>query len=165
MRSLLRVAAIGFLLSCSRPASAGDFKPFALRTPAGKAASFADVKGKKATLVVFFFPSCGYCSVAYPAMQKLRDDYHERGLELVWVNTIPDQEENVPAWIEKHGATVPVLVGATQKSLERDYGLRMTPTIVLVDGNGKVRYKRAGYKKGDEAKLDREIREVLTPAP
>ena len=123
----------------------------------------ADVAGR-ATLVVFFFPSCTYCAVAYPAMQKLHEDYRERGLTLVWINTLPEQEDKVPAWIVKHHAGVPVLVGSTRKALEKDYGLRMAPTIMLVGADGKVLYKHAGYKAGDEKALEQAIRQALDGA-
>ena len=67
------------------------FRPFKLKTPEGTQKTLPDVLGK-ATLIVFFFPTCGYCNAAFPEIQKLHDAYKDRGLSMVWINVIPQQE-------------------------------------------------------------------------
>ena len=46
------------------------FKPFKMKTLDGAERSFADVLGR-ATLVVFFFPTCKSCDATFPDMQKI----------------------------------------------------------------------------------------------
>jgi hypothetical protein len=38
----------------------------------------------------------------------------------------------------------------------------MTPTHVLLDAKGKVLWKHAGYKPGDEKEIDRRIQQALS---
>lgn len=98
--------------------AAERFKPFKLKTVEGAERSLADVLGK-ATLVVFFFPTCPFCNAAFPEIQKIHDAYRERGLSVVWINAVPQEERLIPAWRATHGYTVPILLGT--ESVQRDY--------------------------------------------
>jgi len=163
LRGLARAVLLAFLIAHARPAGAETFKPFALKTLDGQPRSLSDVQGK-VTLVVFFFPSCVYCNTSLPVLQKLYDEYRGRGLAMVWINIVPEQEAKIPAWQEKFGYQGPVLVGATQKSLQKDYGLTMTPAHFLLGPQRKVLYKHFGYKAGDEKKLEVQIQKALEVA-
>jgi len=46
--------------------------------------------------------------------------------------------------------TVPVLIGAAQALLQRDYHIDSTPSTYLLDENGRVLFHKDGYKPGDE---------------
>ena len=92
-------------------ASAADkFRPFKLKSVDGGERKLADVLGK-ATLVVFFFPSCGYCKVSLPEVQRLQDSYKEPGLTVVWINVLPEEDRLIPDWRARNGFTAPMLLG------------------------------------------------------
>jgi thiol-disulfide isomerase/thioredoxin len=120
----------------------------------GAQKSLSDVLGK-ATLVVFFFPTCPFCNVAFPEIQKLHDRYKDQGLSTVAINVIPQEERLIPEWLSTHGYTVPVLIGG--RSVKNDYKLTMTPTHFLLDAQGHVISRHTGYKPGDGRELEREI--------
>jgi peroxiredoxin len=152
---------VGVLLlaTLAMPAAAEkSFKPFKLKTPEGVERRLSDVLGK-ATFVVFFYPKCPYCNAAFPEIQKLHDRYERKGLSMVWINVIPDQAPLIAEWRARHHYTVPVLLGGP--SAQNDYKLVMTPTHYLLDSEGKVLSRRAGYTPGDEVELEREIRQAL----
>jgi len=138
------------------------FKPFTLKTPEGKPTALSDVLGK-VTLVVFFFPSCSFCNTARPHLQKLHDLYKDRGLSMVWINVVQEQDALVAEWRTTHGFTVPVLLGG--RSADRDYNVAVTPTHYLLDGDRRILWRHAGYKAGDEEELERRIREALPIGP
>jgi thiol-disulfide isomerase/thioredoxin len=142
----------------ARPASAETFKPFKLKSLEGTERSLSDVLGK-ATLVAFFFPTCTYCNEAFPEIQKLYDSYKDRGLSVVWINVLPEQERLIAPWKAKHGYSVPILLGG--RSVQNDYKLTMTPTHYLLDANGAVRWKHAGYAAGDEKTIEKHIQQAL----
>jgi peroxiredoxin len=159
MRMVRLLCAVLLLASLSTPAAAAEkFKPFKLKTLDGTEMSLADTLGK-ATLVVFFYPTCPYCNAAFPAIQKLHDAYKDYGLTMVWINVLPDEEKLIGEWRVRHGYTVPILLG--KRSVQNDYKLVMTPTHYLLDANGVVLSKHAGYTAGDENSLEREIRQAL----
>src|SRR5262245_16992607 len=80
-----------------RPAAAEKFRPFKLKTLEGAQTSLSDVLGK-ATLVVFFFPTCRFCNAAFPNVQRLNDSYKDRGLAVVWINAVPEEDALIAAW-------------------------------------------------------------------
>jgi len=155
-----RVAAalLPLLLAASIAAAKEKFRPFELKTPEGSRKTLSDVLGK-ATLVVFFFPTCGYCNAAFPEIQKLHDVYKDRGLSMVWINVIPQQERLIASWRKKNGYSAPLLLGG--RSIQKDYKLTMTPTHYLLDADGNILWTHAGYTPGDEKDLERRIQEAL----
>jgi len=157
---LLLLAAFG---APNRARADESFRPFKLKTLEGAQRSLSDVLGK-ATVVVFFFPTCKYCNAAFPEIQKIYDGYKDRGLSMVWINILPEQEELVAGWAIKRHLTVPVLVGASQDSLEKDYLVTATPTNILLGEKGEVLFRQAGYKKGDEITLESRIAQALNTA-
>jgi cytochrome oxidase Cu insertion factor (SCO1/SenC/PrrC family) len=161
---MIRILCGGLLIAClaaqSGTAAAERFKPFKLKTVEGAQHTLSDVLGK-ATLVVFFFPTCPYCNAAFPHMQKIYDTYKPQGLSMVWINVIPDETRLIPEWRASHGYTATIVIA--DRSVQSDYGLKTTPTHYVLDAKGNVLARHAGYKAGDETGLEREIQQALTP--
>jgi peroxiredoxin len=155
--------AIFLLFTLSSVSAADRFKPFTLKTVEGSARSLKDYLNR-ATLITFFFPTCGYCNAEMPHLQKFYNQYKDQGFSMVAINIVPDQDSMIADWLSQHQYTFPVLTGATIDSVQKDYGLRMTPSLYLLDSQGKVIFKQSGYKAGDEKNLEDQIRKVLSPA-
>ena len=158
-RVLLGVLLLAAVVMQNRAAAAENFKPFKLKTLEGSQRALPDVLAR-ATVVIFFFPSCQYCNAAFPEVQKIYDAYKDRGLSMVWINVVPDEEPLIAGWMATHGYTVPILLGG--RSVQNDYKLVMTPTHYLLDSRGKVLSKHAGYTAGDEKALERDIQQALS---
>jgi len=157
---ILLVAVLTALATLQPVTAAESFKPFKkLKALDGSQQSLGDVLGKKATLVVFFFPTCPYCNAEFPEVQKMYDRYKGDGLSMVWINVLPDEEKLIAPWRAQHGYTAPVLLG--DRSVANDYKLRMTPTHFLLDAKGAVLSTHAGYSAGDEKTLERDIQQAL----
>jgi cytochrome oxidase Cu insertion factor (SCO1/SenC/PrrC family) len=151
----------------ARTAAAQDpeaFKPFSLKTLDGRKKTLRDYSNKL-TLVNFFFPRCPYCNVELPEIQKIYDKYKDRGLSVVWINILPEEESLVAGWQMAKNLTVPVLVGGNQDALQRDYRINATPSSYLLDENGKVVLHQDGYKPGDEKTLESKIEATLNATP
>jgi cytochrome oxidase Cu insertion factor (SCO1/SenC/PrrC family) len=99
--------------------------------------------------------------VALPSMQKLYDTYRDQGLSMVWVNALPPEEKLIPKWQSERGYTVPILVGATTRAIDKDYKVVMTPTYYLLDAEGRVVSTHGGFQEGDDKKLEDAILTVL----
>jgi peroxiredoxin len=138
----------------------GGFKPFKLKTTDGVPKSLTEVLGKT-TLVVFFYPTCPYCNVAAPDIQRLYDSYKAQGLSVVYVNIYPEEQKLVQGWLAEHHYSVPVLSGAKLEDVQRNYDVTATPTHYLLDGSGKVLAKHSGYTAGDAVALEQEIKSAL----
>jgi cytochrome oxidase Cu insertion factor (SCO1/SenC/PrrC family) len=145
-------------------AAAENFKPFSLKTLDGKRKTLQDFSNK-VTLVTFFFPRCPYCNVELPEIQKIYDKYKDKGLSAVWVNILPEETGLIAGWQLAKNLNVPVLVGASQESLQRDYNIDSTPSSYLLDENSRVLFHQDGYKPGDEKTLEARIAAALGIAP
>ena len=152
---------VALALAFPSAASAEKLKSFKLKTLDGVEKTLPDVLGK-ATLVVFFFPTCPYCNAAFPKVQALYDTYRGQGLSMVWINVVPDEQKLIAPWLAKHGYTVPVLLGG--RSTPNDYKVRMTPTHYLLDGRGEILSKQDGFNPGDETRLEQQIQKALGPS-
>jgi thiol-disulfide isomerase/thioredoxin len=142
-----------------RAAGPEKFKPFKMKTPAGQEKTLADMLGGKTTLVSFFFPGCPFCNAEFPAVQKMYDTYKDRGLSMVWINVVSEQNKQVTPWLTQHGYTVPVLLGG--EGAQGTYKLLETPTHFLLDAQGNIRWTHHGYKPGDETELETQIQRAL----
>jgi thiol-disulfide isomerase/thioredoxin len=145
----------------AQPAAAESFKPFKLKALDGKERSLADFPGR-ATLVVFFHPTCRYCNAALPELQAIDEKYRPQGLSVVWVNVLPEENRMLVEWQATHRVAAPIL--AAERSVQRDYRLTMTPTHYLIDAKRTVLWKHAGYKAGDEATIQKEVERALAAA-
>ena len=162
-RLSVRLACAAVLLMQSaalqpRVLAAESFKSFKLKALDGTEKSLADFPGR-ATLVVFFHPTCQYCKAALPGLQKVDNTYKERGLSVIWINVLPDENGMLGEFKAEHGLTAPIL--AATNSVQRDYRLTMTPTHYLIDAKRNVLWKHAGYKPGDEAMIEKKVQEAL----
>ena len=158
---LVCAALIALLQAPARPAAAESFKPFKLKAMDGSERSLADFTDR-ATLIVFFHPTCQYCNQALPRLQTIDDTYKDRGLKVVWINVLPEENRMLAEWQAEHKLTAPILVA--QPSVQRDYRLTMTPTHYLIDARRTVLWKHAGYKPGDEVTIQQEIEKALAAA-
>jgi cytochrome oxidase Cu insertion factor (SCO1/SenC/PrrC family) len=144
------------------PQGPENFKPFVLKTLDGKKKTLRDFLNKL-TLVNFFFPRCPYCNAELPEIQKIYDKYKDRGLSVVWINIVPEEENLIAGWEMAKNLTVPVLIGGNQDALQSDYHITSTPSTYLLDETGSVVLHQDGYKPGDEKTIEAKIEAVLNP--
>lgn len=140
-----------------------SFLPFNLKTLDGKKKTLQDFSNKL-TMVSFFFPRCPYCNVELPEIQKIYDRYKDKGLSAVWINVLPEETNLIAGWQVAKNFTVPVLIGASQATLQRDYHIESTPATYLLDQNGRVVFHQDGYKAGDEKTLESKVEDALNSA-
>ena len=152
--------AVAILLPQGNAKDPVKFKPFKLKTLDGTKKTLADYTNK-VTLVGFFFPQCQFCKISLPEVQKIYDKYKDQGLSVVWINVVPQEKKLIPNWMAEFKITAPVLVGASQASLMRDYDLKATPTHYLLGEKGEVLLYQNGYRPGDEKILEAKIVEAL----
>ncbi len=122
------------------------FKPFKLKTLDGTRKTLSDY-ANKATLVDFFYPRCPFCNVALPEIQTLYNTYKDQGLSVVLINVVPEENKLIPKWMDKYNVSLPVLIGASQESLQRDYELKATPTNTCSARRAKFSSIKAGTNR------------------
>lgn len=123
----------------------------------GKRASLADAKGK-VVLVDFWATWCAPCKASFPKYQAIVSKY---GGAVVLLGLSEDDEaDGIGAFAKETGVTFP-LAWDKDKSVASSYQPGSMPTSFLVDKNGLVRFVHAGFREGDEARVEAELKSLL----
>jgi peroxiredoxin len=139
------------LLSCASISLAQDtsrFRPWngptpslALKDTDGKARDLNDYRGK-VVIVNFMATWCGPCLEEMPSLQKLRERFRSKGLEVIAVNT-GETESKASKFAQDLRIKFPVLVD--QESDAKDaWKVNGIPATFLVDTSGKIAYRVLG---------------------
>jgi peroxiredoxin len=154
--------ALGLLLwaqaGCAHGASADDL---ALPDLRGGTWALAEQRGR-VVLVSFFATWCVPCAAELREAERLWQKYRDRGLVVIAVSTDgPSSEGNVPAFVERHGLSFPVLLDRESRAFERYQPKGVMPFWVLFDRQGRKRRTHEGYSPGAEAEIERAVVQLL----
>jgi thiol-disulfide isomerase/thioredoxin len=130
---------------------------FSLREVSGSGEQSLAAHSGKVVVVDFWATWCEPCKASFPAYQKL---VQQMSGELVVVAISQDDDaKGIPAFLSETGAKFPV-VWDDGKAVARSYDPPTMPTAYVVDKSGIVRFVHVGYRAGDEATLEREVRSL-----
>jgi peroxiredoxin len=146
------IAACSLLGVAAREISAGDelaanaeldapLPNFSLKDPTGKTRSFADLAGKRATVIAFLSTECPMSNSYLEVLTELAGKYDDRGVRLMLIN--PNSQES-DAEVAKHigefNVKFPVLRDS-ELVVADAVGAKTTPEVFLVDSDRVVRYR------------------------
>ncbi len=122
---------------------------FSLSTITGETRTFADVRGAKLTVLVFWSTWSAKSAQALNQMEKLHEKYREQGLAIVAVNaddqkSSPETLAEIRAVQEKLKIGFPMLVDRGLVSF-RDYGVVALPSIIVMDRERNIKRELSGY--------------------
>jgi thiol-disulfide isomerase/thioredoxin len=131
---LKRVEAKEELAAAKASVAVGKIAPdFTLETPEGKSFSMHSVRGK-VKLIDFWASWCGPCWKDNPAVKKMYEEFHAKGLEIIGVSCDTSKEKWLRA-IQADG--LPWSHGWKTQAL-KIYGVETIPFTVLVDKNNRI---------------------------
>ncbi len=82
------------------------------------------------------------------------------GLAIIAVD-VSNDVQRTRQFYDENGFSIPAAFDPGQEISARAYGVIATPTNYLLDKRGRIVWRHYGYKRGDEADVRREIRELL----
>jgi peroxiredoxin len=130
---------------------------FELKEVAGGGDQSLAAYSGKVVIVDFWATWCEPCKQSFPAYQKLVDQMNG---ELVVVGVSQDDDATgIAAFRSETGAKFP-LVWDEGKGVAKSYDPPSMPTAFIVDKSGIVRFVHVGYRAGDEATLEEEVRSL-----
>ena len=119
----------------------GDIAPpWHARDFAGHAVDFPAVTQGKPAVVVFWATWCPYCKAFMPFLKNIEADYAKHGLRVVVINAKEDGRGDPRAYVQGLGFA-PIAV-ADGDEIAKVYGIQYIPGLLIVDGKGKVAYRR-----------------------
>lgn len=101
-----------------------------------------DLRGK-VVLFDFWATWCGPCRMMTPVLVRLHHRFGPRGLAVVGVNVDESGPSVIPPFRRHFGIDYPIVYDTGSAASGR-YGVEGLPTLVLIDREGKVRYRHAG---------------------
>ncbi|MBI5789934.1 MAG: TlpA family protein disulfide reductase [Rhodocyclales bacterium] len=158
LRTLLVVIAV----SLSTPAAMADpevgrtLKHVDIRLLGGESLAATELAGKPVAYV-FWATWCHVCRHELPVYQKLQNAHGARGLRVIALS-LDESESAVKAFWRDAGYSLPVAMRTTALRAALG-GIRGTPTLYLVDRDGRLVEKLLGEIDPDQ--LDAMIRKLL----
>lgn len=139
--------------------SAGTRAPeIGLNDTAGNPVRMAQLRGK-VVLVDFWASWCAPCREEMPVLERLHQQYKDRGLVIVGVN-MDREAPNMRRFLQRTPVSFRV-VHDGQHAVAGRYGPPRMPSSYIVDKRGVVRFVHAGFRASDAADMEREIQRLL----
>jgi cytochrome c biogenesis protein CcmG, thiol:disulfide interchange protein DsbE len=143
----------GFALLLFQSPASAQFDSFSLRNLDGDLIDSNEYIGKGPVLLDFWATWCKPCLKNLPKLQKLYDDYSEKGLVILAVNEDGTRSlSKVEPLANSLGLTFPVLIDE-DRDVMRKYQVSGLPTSILIDKNENIVLTLRGYRPGDEKQL------------
>lgn len=138
----------------------GDFAPdFTLSTLDGGTVSLSDYRGK-AVMLDFWSEWCPFCTAEFPVMQQEYERFRDEGFVILGVHRTDTESEAIARrFIEKTGATFPILLDVDDKIYRTFVKVRAMPASIFIDREGVIRSRIFGPKPLET--LEQEIRNIL----
>jgi thiol-disulfide isomerase/thioredoxin len=122
----------------------------------GKPAKLADFRGK-VVVMDFWYRGCGWCMYAMPQVIQLSQDYKDKPVVVLGMNT-DQKEEDARFVIDTFGLKYSTIKA---DGIPPKYGIQGFPTLVIVDQEGVVRDVHVGYSPDLREKVSKKIDELL----
>ena len=137
-----------------RPVEEKFIPEFSKETLDGKVLTDQSLKGKL-TVINFWATWCGPCVVETPALVALRNEWHDRGFEVVGVSMDEDGLDVVNEFAERFKITYPLIhdLGPLADLFGGVYAL---PTSYLVAPSGKIIHRIIGVFPVEELREEME---------
>lgn len=127
---------------------------FTLKTLDGKTISLSNVKGK-VVLLDFWASWCAPCRKELPHIQKLANEFRDKGLIIYGINDEPI--DKAIEFLKKNNYSLTVL--HDDNTVAHLYQVTGFPTIVFIDKDGRLVETIVGYE--EEAVLREKIERLL----
>lgn len=148
--------------SCGKAKWTGKaLKPFALKTPKGKAISSKDYRGH-VTLVNFWGTWCKPCLKELPKFNKLQKRYAKAGLKFVAIATDEDAGA-VQEVVRAKKVLADIAIGG--EDYANTYAMDRFPFTFVVDRSGKIVASFSGYEEHCLGTIEQTIRAELARKP
>ncbi len=98
-----------------------------------------------------------------PRLEPLYQKYQDQGFEVIVVDGRRDRERAMK-FIAKNNLSYTCLENGAEEAefVNETFQVTGYPTSYLIDKDGKVLFMHLGYDEGDDVKLEKEIKKVLS---
>ncbi|WP_323847074.1 protein disulfide oxidoreductase [Microbulbifer magnicolonia] len=148
--AVLVVSAVGYYQQRDMPKD--EAPPLVGRSLGGDLLDLQQMTPQGPVLIYFWATWCGYCRVVSPAISDLAREH-----QVISVAMQSGTEEELLAYLDREGLQFPT-INDPGGALGASWGVRVTPTIVIVGSDGEV----AWVTSGTTSKWGLQLRLALT---
>ena len=160
---LLSLCIVGLFLfpQCGKEkeSPAGLAPDFTLKTLDGQEITLSQLKGK-VVLLDFWATWCGPCRESIPHLVQLYKNYRENGLELIGMDLDKGDVETVQRFVKSMDIPYPIIVASDD--LVKSYRVTGIPATILIDKEGKIRQRIAGFSNTIAQELTTKVAELTS---
>lgn len=109
--------------------------------------------------VDFWASWCTPCRQSFPWMKALESAYGHQGLSVVAIDLDHDQQD-AQRFLRAFKPNFPVIFDPTGTLAQR-FDVMGMPTSVIIDRQGKIRYRHIGFLVRQRAEYERQVRDLL----
>jgi len=115
---------------------------FTLKTLDGQEIALSQLKGK-VVLLDFWATWCGPCRESTPHLIQLYKNHRESGFELIGMSVDKGDDKVVRNFVQSMDIPYPIVIAPEE--VVRNYRVTAIPTTFLIDKEGKIRERTAGF--------------------
>jgi thiol-disulfide isomerase/thioredoxin len=142
--------------------NAQQLPEFSIKDLTNQFRTFDELKGEELTLFDFWATWCKPCRKAIPELNKIYEEYQDKGVQVVGVNCDgPRSTAKVAPMARSLQIRYPVLLDINS-DLMNAMNLANFPTLIAVNPEGKVVYVHEGFALGDEIEIRESIDALLS---
>ena len=160
--------AVCLIMVDARQPSSAEIAPIArlkLENLEGEEIVIGDLLEEGMVLFDFWATWCKPCQLALPEMQRVYEEYHDRGLTVIGISVDgPRNFSKVRPFANRLSLTFPLVLDTTGE-LQRAFKVTAIPTSILIDSAGVVLKVRQGYRPGEGKEYAKLMEELLPEAP
>lgn len=126
-----------------------------LEDPEGKIVNLTHLTGQ-VIILCFTGMQCGPCRRSVPFLKRLVDDYRDKKLSLVSIESPAGAPEELKEYVLKREINYPYLLSDSE--VQKKYKIKMIPTFYLLDVNKIIRHRVLGYSG---VETERKLRSLI----
>ncbi len=148
---------IGLLLIIPFLLPAQDLARYKLNDVDGNTFVFRKNLDYDANIIIFWATWCLPCKKEFPALQELKQKYKNKDIQIIAISVdSPRSLAKVKMFTKSHSYDFVYLVDPSG-DVSNKLLVKEVPHTMLADKTGKVVYSLTGYRKGDEAQLEKNM--------
>jgi thiol-disulfide isomerase/thioredoxin len=132
---------------------------FTLKTLDGQEITLSRLKGK-VVLLDFWATWCSPCRESIPHLIQLYNNYRENGFELVGMDVDRGDVETVRKFVKSMDIPYPIVVAPDD--VVKSYRVNSLPATILIDKEGNIRERIAGFNSTIVQELTRKVAELTS---
>ncbi len=126
-------------------ASGAKAPDFALQTTGGRVVSLKEILQRGPVAITFFKSSCPVCQFTFPFLERL----HREGKGVQFYAVCQDSAPTAERFASDYGVSFPMLLDRSEEGYPASnaYGIRVVPSLFLVEPDGTVSLTMEGFEK------------------